>query len=166
MEELIRDWPDNPQIVARQMMAEYGAPDEFTPHMVIWHDCRPWFMTIVYRDETAHEFPFAHTDMLDQSIRYHVPQERVGEIAAFNGSICIERTRGVVTVSGPSEGLNFLAMNLLDDIVHGRADVELARRRFGEVATKFISDESDPYTEGFQFSPAAGDTADLDEAVE
>jgi hypothetical protein len=42
--------------VATAMIAKYGAPNEITEPMLIWHDNGVWKRTIVHREEVAHDF--------------------------------------------------------------------------------------------------------------
>src|SRR5688500_13886103 len=61
-------WPQVSRDAAQAMIAKYGQPDEVTETMLVWHDPGPWKHTILSRDPTPHDFPKAHTDVLEQVI--------------------------------------------------------------------------------------------------
>lgn len=162
LESIIMDWPDKPQRIAREMVDKYGLPDEAVPSMLIWHNNKPWTRTIVHRDEVPHQFPESHTDLLEQSIRYKVPVSAIDDVARFNGSVHVDRTKGEITVSCDSEPVNILSMNMVDDIVHGRKNVEQAREAYTVEWLRWEADELLPGATSFLFEIPHGDTSDQD----
>ncbi|MDP8967352.1 MAG: hypothetical protein M3N04_02000, partial [Actinomycetota bacterium] len=62
VERLIADWPKAPQIAAKQMLEQYGPPNEATPTKLLWYRNGPWKRTLLTSDEVAHNFPMPHTD--------------------------------------------------------------------------------------------------------
>lgn len=161
----IEAWPDIPQKVARTMLDKYGPPNEATPSRLIWYNNGPWKRTIVYRDEVPHNFPKPHVDVLEQFIDYRVPVEKFDELAAFDGSVIPERTKGEISARCDMEEMNFLALNLAHDIVTGKRTVDEARESYAETANAFMMKRSAPYTEKLQFQAPQGDTADLDQTM-
>ncbi|MHB0913297.1 MAG: hypothetical protein ACYC2Y_07605 [Armatimonadota bacterium] len=161
-EDMIRHWPDNSQLVARSIMARYGPPDEALPSMLIWYANRPWLKTVVYREETPHEFPYPHTDILAQSICYRVPVGRFDDLAAFDGSVQADRTRGVLSAYCACEALNFIAINLAHEVVTEMRSVSDARSELAGQAEAYRSGRMTPYAVGFLFIQPQGDTRDLD----
>ncbi len=165
VESIIAGWSDIPKKVARTTIEKYGPPNEATPSRLIWFDTGPWKRTIVYRDEVPHNFPKPHTDVLEQFIDYKMPLGKFDEVAAFDGSVVPERTKGEVSARCDMEEMNFLALNLAHDIVTGARTVEDARREYAEQATAFMLRRSAPYTEGLRFAPGRGDTVDTDQVT-
>lgn len=151
-EQVIQSWPATPQKVAREMMAKYGQPNEATPTRLIWFNNGPWKRTIVYREEIPHHFPKPHTDLLEQVVNYTVRPEKFDDLAAYDGSVIVERTKGEISARCDKEAMNFLALNLANDIVTGRRTVNDARRAYAENAMAFMQNKSTPYTQGLQFS--------------
>src|SRR5215216_4333282 len=107
--ELISHWADKPQEVAQKTIERYGQPDEATDSMLIWHNNGPWKQTIVYREEVPHSFPKPHTDILEQFIDYRVPPEKFDDLAMFDGSVIVERTKGEISARCDKEEMNYLA---------------------------------------------------------
>ena len=162
VEQIIAGWSDIPQKAARRTVEKYGPPNEATPSRLIWFETGPWKRTIVYRDEVPHNFPKPHTDVLEQFVDYRVPPEKFSELAAYDGSVVPERTKGEISARCDMEEMNFLALNLAHDVVTGQRTWEDARREYAEQATAFMLKRPAPYTEGLRFDVARGGTADLD----
>jgi hypothetical protein len=157
------DWPDKPREVATQMIERYGPPHEVTPQRLIWHGNGPWKRTELSREEIPHRFPKPHTDLLEQFIDYRAPVERYSDIAAFDGSVIPERTRGEISARCDMEEMNFLALNLADEVARGIKSVDDARRAYTEQAIAKMMGKPAPYTEGLHFEVPGGGTADPDE---
>lgn len=165
VEAVLARWPEIPEKAARRTIEKYGLPNEATPSRLIWFNNGPWKRTIVYRDEVPHNFPKPHTDVLEQFIDYKVPPEKFDDLAAYDGSVVPERTRGEISARCDMEEMNFLALNLAHEIVTAGRTVEDARKTYAETATAFIMGRPAPYTEGLQFTVPQGDTTDVDETM-
>ncbi len=165
VEALIADWPDAPKRGVRQMLAQYGPPNEATPTKLFWYRNGPWKRTIVTRDVVTHNFPAPHSDFLTQVIDYRVPPERFDEIARFDGSCLVDRTAGEAAARCDSEAANTITLNLMHDIVTDRTSVEEARKTFAEQMVAYTLGRSAPYAEGVQFVVPDSGTEDEDERV-
>ena len=60
------------------------------------------------------------------------------------------------------EELNFLALNLANDICTGSIDADKARLQYTEIKAAFGKGDRHPYTQGLQFEVAEAGTADPD----
>ncbi|MGQ0562917.1 MAG: hypothetical protein ACT443_13710 [Gemmatimonadota bacterium] len=165
LEDVLAEWSTIPRQVAEKTMEKYGLPNEATPSRLIWFAAGPWKRTIVYRDEVPHNFPKPHTDVLEQFIDYRVPPEKFDDIAHYDGSVVIERTKGEVSARCDMEEMNFLALNLMHDVATGKRTVEDARRTYADTAVAFMMKRPAAYTERLQFEVPRGGTADLDETM-
>ena len=162
VDRLISDWGNIPRNVARKTLERYGPPNEATPSRLIWFENGPWKRTILYRDEVPHNFPKPHTDVLEQFIDYRVPPDKFSELAAYDGSVVAERTKGELSARCDMEEMNFLALNLAHDIVTGARSVDDARQHYAETAVAFMLGRPAPYTEGLRFELQRSGTADQD----
>ena len=160
-DETIANWPDKPREVANKMIAKYGLPNEATPSLLIWHNNGPWKRTILSREETPHNFPKPHTDLLEQFINYRVPPDKFDELARYDGSVIVERTRGELSARCDKEEMNFLALNLANDVATGRRSVDDARRFYTDAAMAAMKGDMPTYTRGLQFQSQAA-SADPD----
>lgn len=157
---LLTGWPEKSQEVANTMIAKYGTPHEATATMLVWHDLGPWNRTVVYREPVQHDFPVPHEDLLEQFIDYQVPIDRFDELAAYDGSVIAERTKGVMSARCDKEEMNFLALNLAHEIITGNKSVEEARDAYAHTVKQVMKGEKPEYTTklAFQPQPQAGDT--------
>lgn len=160
--KVLKDWPAAPAKEAQVLITKYGAPDEVTATSLMWHHNGPWKRTILYRDEVPHLFPKAHTDFLEQVIDYRVPPDRFTDLAKYDGSVVANRTQGEMSARCDKEENNLLALNLANDVITGKKNVEEARRFYAEAINASMRGERPPYTQGFQFPLPQGGTADPD----
>src|SRR5918994_1793770 len=159
VDRIIAAWPQTPQKVARETITKHGSPSEATPSMLVWHGSGPWKRSILSRDEVPHEFPMKHTDVLEQFIDYRVPPDKFDELAEYDGSVIVERTKGEMSARCDKEEMNFLALNLANDIVTGKRSVSEARDFYAKTAMAFKQGNKDPYTQRLQFQvPQSGTT--------
>ena len=163
VDEIVATWPEVSREVAATVMEKYGPPQEATASLLIWHNNGPWKRTILNRDAVPHDFPMPHPDLLEQFVDYQVPPDSFDELAQYDGSVIVERTKGEISARCDKEEANFLALNLANDIVMGQRSVEEARQFYAETMMAFMGGQSAPYLEGFVFEVPEGGTADPDE---
>jgi hypothetical protein len=95
-----------------------------------------------------------------------VPPEAVSALAEFDGSVVVERTAGEVSARCHDEEANFLALNLMDDIVTGKRSPADARAYYAKEFLDYRRKQPTPYMDGLRFTPGTPDEAgDPDEAV-
>jgi len=149
------------------MILHYGEPDERLEKMAIWYNCSPWKWTIVYSDAFDHDFPVPHKDVIEQCMAYRVPWYRMNDIGEFDGSIEFSRTRGETKVRCANEAINFLSINMVNEIVTRKKDVNTARKFFADEAAKYMSGEiKDPYTKKFLAMKQMGTLVDPDTSIQ
>jgi hypothetical protein len=153
MERMMSGWHSASQEAAMHMMNKYGPPAEMTPTMAVWHETGPWKRSIVYSQAVQHNFPMPHPDVFEQFIDYQMPEEMYDEIAMYDGSVIVERTKGEMSARCDKEGANFLALNLANEIATGKRSVEDARRMYGEQIQMMKAGQMTPYTSGLMFTP-------------
>jgi hypothetical protein len=145
-------WPVTAQDAAREMRGKYGRPDVESHDMLIWLDKKEWKMISISKAESPHSFPLEHTDVLEQTIYYRVPLEKYADLAAFDGSITINRTQGTMSVRCYTEALNILSLNLAHDIVTGKRTVDEARTFYGDVVRKKLLGKENEYSQRLLFT--------------
>jgi hypothetical protein len=162
LSNLVAGWPDDARMVSQQMIAKYGAPDEATASMLVWHDNGIWKRTIVFRDSVPHEFPAHHTDLLQQFIDFRIDPERFSDVAKYDGSVIAERTKGELSARCDKEEFNILAINLAVDVANGKRSIQEARRFYAENVMAVKAGKKTPYTSEFQFVGPLANTGDPD----
>jgi hypothetical protein len=165
VEELLRTWPERPAAVAREMIDEYGTPTEATPSMLVWRENGPWKKTVVHRDEVQHDFPRPHTDIVAQYVEMRVPVDRIDDIVAFDGSIHVHRTEGLVGSHCDSEAMNYLALNIAQQIAAKKLNTKQARAAYTKHVTAVMKGEAPELTTTLKFTPDEEITADPDKAT-
>ncbi len=161
-ETIIDGWPEAPKKIARQLLEQYGPPNEATPTKFFWYRTGPWKRIELTSDAVVHNFPAPHSDFLTQYIDYQVPLGMFDVIAAFDGSCLPDRTAGEAGARCDMEAANILTLNLMHDIVTGQTSVEDARKTYAENLSAYTMGRSAPYAERLQFSVPSGGTEDPD----
>lgn len=162
IEPILSSWKSKPQEVARTLIAKYGPPHEATPQRLVWHNNGPWKRTELVNEEIPHLFPKPHKDMLFQAINYQVPPDKFDDLAKYDGSVIVERTKGEIAARCDKEEANFLALNLANEIIKGKKGVEEARKFYAETMREMKHQE---YMQGFLFEVPQTDQGDPDEEV-
>jgi hypothetical protein len=162
--KIIKSWPEESREAAQLVIDAYGEPHEATESMLIWHNVGPWKRMVATREYYRHEFPAPHIDSVESIIDYRVPPEKVSELVEFDGSVVVERTAGEVSARCHDEQANFLALNLMNDIVTGEKSVNQARQYYGKEFLNVRRKQPAPYMERLRFRPGTG-TADVDQRI-
>ncbi|HEV2294140.1 MAG TPA: hypothetical protein VGR35_09800 [Tepidisphaeraceae bacterium] len=168
IQQAIAKWPETPKKVAQKMMEQYGPPSGVMPSRLIWNNPQkgPWAEIILSRDEVQHDFPMKHTDVLEQVIYYDVPVDKVEELAKYDGSVIVERTKGTLSARCDKEAANFLALNLAHDIITGKENVEEARQAYAQAIQQSMKGQMPETMQKLMFEPKSKQQAGYtDEAV-
>jgi hypothetical protein len=161
---VVDGWPDESKEAAQLVIGAYGEPAEVTASMLVWHDVGQWKRIVATRAFFEHRVPAPHIDAVESFIDYRVPTAFFTPLAQFDGSVMVDRTAGEVSARCHDEQANFLALNLMHDIVTGTRDVEQARAYYAEEFLNARRKEPTPYMEKLHFTPG-GTSADPDERL-
>lgn len=161
----VDDWPETAKEAANAMMEKYGEPHEHTESLLIWYDTAPFTKTVVYKEEVQHDFPMPHKDVLEQFINYDVPVDKFDDLARYDGSVIVERTKAIMSARCDKEGANLLALNLAHDIIEGNRDVEEARQYYADAIMKMMQGQKDDYLTSLQFDTPNRKINNPDETV-
>lgn len=160
----ISQWPQESREAAKLVLDSYGEPDEVTDSRLVWHAPGPWKRMVATKAFYTHNFPAPHIDAVESVIDYRVPPEKFAELAAFDGSVIAERTAGEVSARCHDEQANFLALNLMHDIVTGAKSASEAREYYAKEFADYRRKKPTPYMEKLRFAPGT-DTADADQRL-
>jgi hypothetical protein len=166
VDEAIQNWPKEPKESAQRLIKHYGPPSEYSESRLIWYNTKDgWKRTVLSKEETPHDFPAPHTDFLEQFIDYQVPVDMYTPLAAYDGSVIAERTKGELSARCGGTSMNFVAINLAHDIITRKRTVDEAREEYGRLYQAYKNGEKPPYTQAFQFDLPRGGTQDRDKAT-
>ena len=162
---VIAGWPDESREAAQLVIDKRGEPDEATDTYLIWHHAKPWKRIVASKAHFEHRFPAPHQDAVESVIDYRVPVDKFDDLAKFDGSVIAERTAGEVSARCHDEEANFLALNLMHDIVTDKKSVQEARDYYAKEFADYRRGKPTPYMEKLHFTPGDGSAADPDERV-
>lgn len=163
--DTIRNWPEESREAALLVIDQYGEADEITDSYLVWHGPGPWKRIVASKAFFDHNFPTPHIDSVESVIDYRVPPEKFSDLAAFDGSVIVERTAGEVSARCHDEQANLLALNLMHDIVTGTKSVQEAREYYAKEFADYRRKKPTPYMEKLHFTPDDRSAADPDERV-
>lgn len=160
-------WPEGIRRLGAQLFTKYGAPAETTAQRVTWYDKAPWVRIALYKSGAKQNFAAPHRNVLEQAVYYKVPIEKLVPLAQFNRSVVPNLAAGEIASFSDSEALNFLSLNVADDIIKGERTVEQARTYFAQLVRAQMIHEPEADLHRLQFTPAKsrGSTADPDEVA-
>jgi hypothetical protein len=162
--EIIEGWPEKAREAARLVLDAHGEPDEATSSRLVWREISGCKRVIASKAFFQHDFPTPHTDSVESVIDYRVPPEKFSSLALFDGSVVTERTAGEVSARCHDEQANFLALNLMHDIVTGQKTPDEARAYYGKEFLDYRRKRPTPYMERLRVPPQH-DTADPDRPI-
>lgn len=155
-------WPEESREAAQLVIDQYGEPDEIADSQLIWHKPGPWKRIVASKAFYEHNFPAPHTDSVESVIDYRVPVDKFSELAKFDGSVIVERTVGEVSARCHDEQANFLALNLMHDIVTGAKNADEARAYYAKEFADYRRKKPTPYMEKLHFAAGGRDASDPD----
>lgn len=109
--QVAEKWPEESREAAQTVIKQYGEPDQSTEHQLVWYERGQWKRIVVSKAFHHHDFPAPHIDSVECFIDYRVPPEKFSALAAFDGSVMVDRTAGEVSARCHDEQANFLALN-------------------------------------------------------
>jgi hypothetical protein len=160
--QIIQAWPEESREATQLVIDQYGEPTEVTESCLVWHKRGPWKRIVATRAFYAHYFPLPHYDVVESFIDYRVPPDMFTPIARFDGSVITERTAGEVSARCHDEQANFLALNLMHDIVIGAKSWQQARVYYAKEVLDYRRKLPTPYMEGLRFAPYGPNAVDPD----
>jgi hypothetical protein len=165
LDKVTETWPAPSKAAIKSLTEKYGLPAAVTDDMIVWNNTQPFKRSIVYREEVNQMFPMQHSDVLQQTVDYRVPLNRIDDLSRFDGSLMIDRTKGEISTRNDREEMNILALNLADKIVKGEMTVEEARREYSKDAEALAAGTTSPIVSGLLFKPESG-TGDPDTMIQ
>jgi hypothetical protein len=152
-ESTISSWPALSQSTARLLIAKYGEPNTFDDASLVWYDNGEWRKTVVYRKAPESFMGLHSRDILQQSVAYSVPDAKLGELKRFDDRVKYDKATGEISSTSENEPLNYLALNLADEIVGDKRTPQEAREFYRRTLKLSRSGKSSAYTASLLFQP-------------
>ncbi len=157
----VSSWNKASQMAVDEITKKYGKPNGVTADELIWTNAGVWKKICISKMESKHSFPIEHTDMMQTTILYKVPEDKMDELGMFDGSVTFDRTQGTMSARCDKEANNFLALNLANDVITNKKSVAQARQAYGDIIKEKMSGKNPEYMVKLTFSSQA-DSADPD----
>lgn len=151
-ETVVQSWSKDLQAQAQALIERYGKPNASDANSLSWFDNGPWRKTVLHREGFTHPMMGPDRDHLEQVVAYQVPEGKVADLQRFDKRIEVNRATDEMSSRADTESLNFLALNLADEIIRGERTVQGARAFARKVKMLEKTGKSSPYLEGLLFS--------------
>lgn len=147
---VIDPWSPAAVSVARRMMDLYGSPDAVAPDRLTWFSKGPWLRTVVRDRPGVYRSP-RDFDIVIQTVRYPVTREQAFAIVGFSDALVVDVDHGEISSGAPREEVNFVNLNLADEVARGRKSVEEAQVAYRRLLALAAAGKSTPYAAGLRF---------------
>lgn len=145
VEAHIKTWYEAPRQMARLMTERYGPPSALGTDDATWHERGPWKRIVVHGDSPD--------SCLEQVVAYWVSPEAGASLREFGHGVQFDYAAEEMSTRSNDESLNFLALNLANQIASGSQGAEEARQLYTRTATLALSGKSSPYMQKLLFGP-------------
>lgn len=150
-EAVIANWSAISALAARRLLEQYGAPDEVRSGRLVWSGRGPWKRTVV-RDL---RWPYARPEELgvvEQTVEYPLTAGQIAEVQAFDDHVTFSPASREMRSSADREEVNYLRLNLADDVANGRTSAEQARQDYRKILALEAAGKSSPYLLSLHFA--------------
>lgn len=151
-EAVVENWWRVSALSARRTIAQYGVPDEVRPEYLVWRARGPFKRTVV-RNVTPPYVSGEELGVVEQTIRYTLQPQQIAELRKFDRKLRYERGARELGARSDREEVNYLRLNLADDIVKRRMTPEEARRFHERALALENTGKASPYMQGLRFTP-------------
>jgi len=160
---ILRNYDPAAQAVAQRLIPLYGQPDEATATHLIWKGPAPFVCTVLSAKATPHNFPSPHSAVLEQCVLYPLGNAsgKYDDLGAYNGSVTVKRTEGLLCARSDDPGTNLLMLNLAHDIITGRKSYRDARTYHVKAGALYKAGKVPKYTAQLTFAPEPGADPDV-----
>ncbi|MCM2305071.1 MAG: hypothetical protein NDJ72_10240 [Elusimicrobia bacterium] len=145
VEAHLKTWHDGPRRAAEVLIERYGPPDSIAPVLATWRGRTPWKWIAVHGDSPD--------SYLEHAVGYQAPPAAIDALAAFGHGIRFNPDNDELSARSGSETLNYLALNLADEIAAGKRSPLEASDVYVRTARRAASGKSSPYLESLRFEP-------------
>ena len=153
-EATVGSWWSAASRAAGRMSEKYDVPDEVRSGYLVWNGNGHWKRTVV-RNVTPPYGPVVEVGVLEQTILYPLTPGQVVDLGAYDCNLDYDHDTRELTARSDREDVNFLRLNLADDIVNNRMTPEQASHLHARILELENSGKSSPYMQGLRFAPDA-----------
>ena len=129
-------WTPAARTAARAMIERYGPPQEISSFELRWDGPLPWKRIVIQNEPQS---------PLEEVAAYAFPADKAAALDRFPHGLRVYAAEGALGARNRREALNFLSLNLADDIATGRTTPEDANRIFIRTVRLQEAGKSSPY---------------------
>jgi hypothetical protein len=148
---VVKRWASPSAAVASRLLEEYGTPDDVTPNRITWNRRGAWKRTVVWNRKPIYLAP-VDLAVMKQTVDYRLTPEFAAELLAFSGSLEIDLEHGELSSRASREEINYLTLNLADEIVRGEKSVAQAQTAFVRQLRLAAAGKTTSYMTGLLFT--------------
>ncbi len=126
-DEVVSGWTDTARLAAQLMMKRYGSPDEVGSSRLVWNGNGPWKRTIV------RQLPAKELGVLEQTMAYRLTPAQASVLTEMDGRLSCDVARMELSSRSDREEVNFLRLNLANDVINGRLTAQEARESYARI---------------------------------
>jgi hypothetical protein len=150
-EQAISTWPDLAKAAARAMIEKYGKPEGVGKDSLVWYSNGSWKRTLVHQRAWPHYAFKRDKDYLENVIGYVVPNDKLEALTRFDKRIDVDQASAELSARSETEPMNYLALNLADEIIRGKRTVEEAREFQKTITRLAAAGKASAYLNSFLF---------------
>jgi hypothetical protein len=150
-QSIISGWSRSSQATAAKLIEEYGPPDGISLAGLGWKGKGRWKRIVLCDANEDYVAEHGSADDLEQTVAYNLPRGSRAAVAAFSRSVVVSADGAELSARSGSEGLNFLALNLADQVARGVRDPRGARRFYRKTVRLAAAGKTSRYMQGLMF---------------
>lgn len=148
---VVANWPPISAQAGRRLIEVYGVPDAVRSDQLVWRNNGPWKRTVV-RDVTPPYVQAEDLGVVEQSIEYPLTPFQAAELAAFDRRLEYDSFRRELSARSDREEVNYLRLNLANDIVNRRMTPEQAQHLYTRTLALEAAGKTSTYMQVLHFS--------------
>jgi hypothetical protein len=148
---VVNRWAQPSAVVARRLLAEYGTPDDVTPDRISWDRRGPWKRTTVWNREPVYRAP-ADLAVMQQTVDYRLDMETARRLLSFSDLLEIDLAHHELSSRAGLEEVNFLTINLADQVARGVTTPVAAQAAFSRQLELAAAGKASPEMTGLLFT--------------
>ena len=146
-QKIISGWAEPSRRMAAKAIERYGPPDAIAQGAVGWKRKGVWKRIVVWNAPKG-----GTRENVEETVAYRVPEGRREAIALFNSGVRVSEDGAEMSARSNDEALNYLALNLADEVARGARGWVEARGFYEKTAALAAAGKSSPYMRGILFS--------------
>lgn len=141
---IVAEWPEPSRRTALAMIEKLGEPHRRDAESLTWIGVYRGKRTVIRRSDTGE-------GMVEQTVLYRVPPEKVGELTRFDDRLRIDRKASELSARTESVRTSFLVLNLAHEVASGFKTAEKAREVRDKEMRLAAAGKSSRYRDGLIF---------------